>query len=267
MIVTIFETETKAYQGMQALQQLDNEGTITVHAGAVIKKNLDGTVELLKAEDQFPIGTLGGTAIGGLLGLLGGPIGVVVGATSGTIIGSFGDLYESGVSAEFVDDVSILLVPGKYAVIADVSEEWTTPLDTKMISLGGQVIRTARSDVEVEQMNSDVASLDAEISELETEMKDAKAERKAELNAKIDKLKAKRQKKIDQAKQRLEQNKKEHSAKVQNLKDKAAKARDDKKAAIEARINQINDKYEQKVAKWKTSMAEKLEDKASKLRS
>ena len=94
------------------------------------------------------------------------------------------DLYRSGVSAEFVDTVSVLLAPGKYAVIADVSEEWTTPLDMKMATLGGQVVRTTRSDVEIEQMRSDVALLDEEITELENEMKDAKDERKAELKGK-----------------------------------------------------------------------------------
>jgi uncharacterized membrane protein len=267
MIVTVFETEANAYDGMLALGQLDREGTISVHAGAVVKKNIDGTVTLLKGDDEFPIGALGGTAIGSLIGLLGGPIGVVVGATSGTLVGAFGDLYESGVSAEFVDDVSVLLEPGKYAVIADVSEEWITPLDLKMAALGGEVLRTTRSDVEIEQMRSDVAALDWEITELETEMKNANNERKAELKTKIDKLKAKRQQKIDQAKQRLEQTKKEHSAKVQNLKEKAAKAHDEKKATIEARINQINDNYEQKIAKWKNSMADKIEEKAQKLRS
>lgn len=267
MIVTIFETEAKAYDGMLALQQLDMEATITVHAGAVVKKNSDGTVTLLKGDDEFPIGAVGGTAIGGLIGLLGGPVGVFLGATSGTLVGAFADLYRSGVNAEFVDTVSVLLAPGKYAVVADVSEEWITPLDMKMANLGGQVFRTTRSDVETEQLSSDVALLDWEITELETEMKNAKDERKAELKANIDKLKAKRQHKIDQAKQRLEQTKKEHSAKVQNLKQKAAKAHDEKKAAIEARINQINDNYEQKIAKWKNSIADKLEEKALKLRS
>ena len=89
MIVTIFETEPKAYDGMFALHQLDSEGTITVHAGAVVRKNSDGTVDLLKADDEFPIGAVGGTAIGGLIGLLGGPVGVLVGATSGTLVGTF----------------------------------------------------------------------------------------------------------------------------------------------------------------------------------
>ena len=265
MIVTIFETEAKAYDGLLALKQLDTEGTITVYSAAVIRKNSDGTVELLKQKDEFPIRAVGGTAIGGLIGLLGGPVGVFVGATSGTIVGAFGDLYESGVSAEFIDDVSGLLVPGKFAVVADVSEEWISPLDIKMASLGGQVFRTTRNDVEIDQMGSDLDSFDREIDELDAEMKNSKDERKAELKAKIDKLKAKRQQKIDRAKQRLEQTKNEHDEKVQNLKQKAGNARDEKKAAIEARIKQINDKHDQTVAKWKNSMADRLENKADKL--
>ena len=41
------------------------------------------------------------------------------------------DLFAAGVNAEFVDDTAAMLTPGKCAVVADVSEEWETPVDTK----------------------------------------------------------------------------------------------------------------------------------------
>jgi uncharacterized small protein (DUF1192 family) len=48
-----------------------------------------------------------------------------------------------------------------------------------MEKLGGQVCRTTRRNVEIEQMKSDIAALDMEITQLETEMREAKDERKA----------------------------------------------------------------------------------------
>ncbi len=133
----------------------------------MIKKNAEGKTVVLKTVDDYPLATVGGTAIGSLIGLLGGPYGVIVGAATGTLVGATSDLYRSGVSAEFVDDVSAILTPGKYAVVADISEEWTTPLDVKMEKLDGQVFRTARLDVEADQLSSEMAAHDREIDTVE----------------------------------------------------------------------------------------------------
>ncbi|MFW9984530.1 MAG: hypothetical protein ACFFCB_07365, partial [Candidatus Odinarchaeota archaeon] len=60
----------------------------------------------------------------------------------------------------------------------------------------------------------------AKIEQLKKEIKNARSEQKAKLQAKIDKLEEKRQKKIEHAKQRLEQIRKKHDAKVQVLREK-----------------------------------------------
>jgi chromosome segregation ATPase len=164
-----------------------------------------------------------------------------------------------------VDEVSAILIPGKYAVIADISEEWITPLDLEMEKLHGLVFRTARLDVEADQLRWEKAVYDMQIAQLKAEMKEAKAERKAKLQATIDQLNKARQKKIEQANQQLEQIKKEHDRKVQALKEKAANARGDTKAAIDARITELNQHHQQAVAKWKNAQAEKLENAADML--
>lgn len=274
MLVVVFDSESKAYEGINALSQLDREGSITVHAVSVIKKNGEGKTVVLKTLDEFPIGTLGGTAIGSLIGLLGGPYGVVLGATTGSLVGATSDLYSAGVSAEFVDDVSVILIPGMYAIVADISEEWVTPLDLKMEKLDGVVFRTARVDVEADQLKVEIMANEIETARLEAEKKQAKEERKAKLQAKIDKLNKARKKKEEQVNQRLEQVKKEHERKVQALKEKAADARGDAKAAFDARITDLNQHHQQAVAKWKSAqaaklekMSEKLDEKAKTLRS
>ena len=119
LLVVVFNDEPKTYEGSHALKQLDNEGSISIHAEAVIKKNADGTITIKQSEDDFPIRTVGGTAIGSLIGLLEGPVGLAVGATAGLLAGSIGDLHVAGVDAEFVDEVAATLTPGKCAVIAE----------------------------------------------------------------------------------------------------------------------------------------------------
>jgi uncharacterized membrane protein len=84
MLVVVLNDEAKAYEASRALNQLDREGSITVHAESVITKNTDGTVTVKEADGDFPIRTVGGTAIGSLIGLLGGPAGLAAGALAGT---------------------------------------------------------------------------------------------------------------------------------------------------------------------------------------
>lgn len=265
MLVVVFDNEPKAYEGSRALNQLDAEGSITIYAQAVIKNDGKGTVSVKETDGDFPIRTVGGTALGSLIGVLGGPIGFGVGAVAGSFVGMLGDIYAAGVNTDFVSDVSATLTPGKCAVVADVSEEWVTPVDTRMEASGGVVFRSLKSAVEDDLRARDVADLKQEIAQLKAEHTQARAERKAKIQAKIDGLNAKLQEKIDQAKQRSEQIKSETEAKLQALQAKAAKAQGDRKAAFDARIAQIREEYEQRSRRLKSLAAEQLRHAAGRL--
>ena len=265
MLVAVFDNERNTYEGSRALNQLDAEGSITIHAESVIKKDANGKVSVMQAEGDFPVRTVGGTAIGSLIGLLGGPVGFGIGAVDGALAGSIGDLYVAGVNADFLDDVSAVLTPGKCAVVADVSEEWVTPVDSRMEAVGGVVFRSLKTTVEDDQRARDVAELKEEIAQLKAENAQARAERKAKLQARIDALNAKLQEKLDQAKQRSEQIKGETEAKVQALQKRAAKAQGDAKKAIDGRVAQIQGEYEERSRRLKGLAAEQLRKAAAQL--
>ncbi|MGO9994939.1 MAG: DUF1269 domain-containing protein [Steroidobacteraceae bacterium] len=236
MLVVVFKDEKAAYEGAKVLADLDAEGSIAIHAQAVIQKNTDGTVSTKRVDDTYPIRTFGGTAIGSLIGLLAGPIGFGVGAAVGAITGLIGDIYSSGVDADFLADVSTTLTPGKCAVVADVSEEWVTPVDTRMEPIGGVVFRTLRTTAENDRSSREAAARRAELDQLKAEHAKAHADRKAKLQAKIDQLNARLQKNLERARARSEQSKRELQAKVEALQKKAAREKGDAKAAIDAQI-------------------------------
>jgi uncharacterized membrane protein len=265
MLVAVFDNESSTYEGSRALNQLDAEGSITIHAESVIKKDANGKVSVMQADGDFPVRTVGGTAIGSLIGLLGGPVGLGIGAVTGALAGNIADLYVAGVNAEFLDDVSATLTPGKCAVVTDVSEEWVTPVNSRMEALGGVVFRSPKATVEDDQRARDVAEVKAEIAELKAEHAQARADRKAKLQTRIDELNAKLQEKFDQGKQRAEQIRAETEAKVQALQKKAAKAQGDAKAAIDTRIAQIRAEYEERSKRLKGLAAEQLKKAASQL--
>src|SRR5258708_20491144 len=101
MLVVIFDEESKAYEGSRALNELDRDGIVAIHAESVIQKNADGTVTEKRTEGNFPIRTIGGTAIGSLLGLLGGPVGFGIGAAICPTPGTNTDLYVAHLTSEF----------------------------------------------------------------------------------------------------------------------------------------------------------------------
>ena len=144
MIVVVFANESKAVEGLQALWELDREGDISVYAEQIVAKEPSGAVRLIDNPDMSSFPMIGGGAgVGALIGLLGGPVGALVGATAGALIGTLTDVEESGVTNEFVDDVTKTLTQGKAALVADISEERVTPVDVRMERIGGVVFRRA----------------------------------------------------------------------------------------------------------------------------
>jgi uncharacterized membrane protein len=265
MLVAVFDNESKAYEGSRALAQLDVDGSIAVHAQAVIKKNPDGTATVKEFNDEFPVGSVAGTTVGSLIGLIEGPVGLAVGATAGLFAGMVRDLYAAGVGAEFVDDAAAMLIPGKCAVVANVSEEWETPVDNKIEALGGIVIRAPKQTVEQDQRAREAAGLREEINQLKMEYAKAHADRKAKLKARIDKLEATLQSKVDEAKQRSEHMKQEAEAKIQALKKKAQNTQGEIKATLDARVTRIQQDYEASQARVKHLFAEQLKAAAARL--
>lgn len=229
MLVVVFDNESKAYEAKKALQQLDAEGSISVYGYAVLAKAADGTGSVKQGDDVGPLGTLAGTALGSLIGLLGGPAGVAIGAASGLTAGATVDLHNARISDDFIDDVNKMLLPNKVALVAEIEEDWTTPVDTSMEQIGGTVFRRALSDVEDTVDDEDVAAIKADMAQMKAEHAQARADRKAKLQEKINQLNSKLQAHLQKAKEQREAAARDAQVKADILKAKAkafaAKAR------------------------------------------
>ena len=225
MLVVVFDNEPKAYEGKQALLDLDGEGSISVYAYAVLAKRGDGTTTVKQGDDMGPLGTLLGTSFGSLIGLLGGPVGLAVGAASGFVAGAGADLDNARIGDDFIEDVTKVLTPNKVAVVAEVEEDWTTPVDTRMEAIGGTVFRRALSQVRDTVDNEEIAAMKADLAQMKAEMAKAHADRKAKLQDKINRLDSKIQAQLQKAKERREAAERQAQAKIQVLKAKAAAAK------------------------------------------
>jgi uncharacterized membrane protein len=222
MLVVIFDTEAKAYEGKKAIGQLESEGSIVVYAYAVIGRNADGTTTVKQSDEPGPLGTLLGTSVGALIGLLGGPVGFAVGAVAGLVAGGSVDLNYARIGEDFVDDVRQQLQTNKFALVAEIQEDWTTPVDTRMEAIGGKVFRRALSEVKQTVNDEDVAAMKADLAQMKAEHAKAQADRKAKLNEKINQLDTKIQAQLEKSKQQRLAAEAQAKAKVEVLKTKAA---------------------------------------------
>jgi uncharacterized membrane protein len=225
MLVVVFENEGKAYEGAKVLRQLDLEGSITVFAHAVVVKNPDGAVIARERDDQGPYGLLVGTALGALLGTLGGLAGIGIGGTLGLVAGGAVDLHNAWVAEDFVDDVAKALLPGRAAVVAEIEEDETGPVDTQMEAAGGTVFRRALSEVKHFIEDDHIAAIKADLAQMRAEHAQARAEQKAKLQDKINQLDSRLQGLLQKAKERREAAEREQRAKVELLQKKAAAAK------------------------------------------
>ena len=225
MLVVVFDNESKAYEGKKALMQLDIDGSISVYAHAMVVKNADGTTTVRESDDRGPLGTLVGTTLGSLIGLLGGPAGFAIGAAVGFLGGGTLDLDKARIGEDLVDDVAAVLLPNKAAVVAEIEEDWTSPVDTRMEAIGGTIFRRALSEVKHTIHDEHIAAIKADLAQMKAEHAEAHADRKGKLQEKINQLDSKLQARLQKAKEQRQAAEREAQAKAELLKAKAAVAK------------------------------------------
>lgn len=265
MLVAVFDTESTAYEGLRALEGLHRSGDITVYGTAVIAKDSAGKVEMKQEVDGGVPATAVGIFAGGLLGLLAGPVaaaagataaaaggaalaGAYVGAAGGAMSGALVDLTRYGFSADFIDEVSRDLVPGKAALLAEIDETWLIPVDTQIGRLGGIVFRRSTTEAIEDQLEREAVEIDAEMQELDKEMAQADAETKAALERQKERTKQRAESVRTKVTESLERAKNEREAKIHALQDQMAHAKEERKADIQHRIDEVNADYERRHA-------------------
>jgi|SRR5271157_309876 len=249
LIVIVFDNQTKAFAGLEALRELDRDGEISLFAAQIAAKEPDGGVRVIDNPNDVDFPVIGvSTLLGTLVGVLGGPIGLLGGAAAGALIGSIVELGHAGVTDEFINDIATAMTPGKVAVVADIAEEWVTPLDTRMERIGGVVLRRARTLVKNLQDDRDAAAHRVEMEQLQAERAQARGERLAKIDAKIDNLRARLETALERRRFKMQLRQQQREAEIRALQAKADKAEGEIRRRQEARIAELRRDYEEKSA-------------------
>jgi uncharacterized membrane protein len=253
-VVTIFSDETKAYEGLHELQKLHREGTVAVYGTVVAQRGADGKLVTKQRNDEGPLGMGVGTLVGALIGLFGGPVGMAVGVVAGGIAGTVRDVFHAQVSDEFLEEVQRDLTPGKFAVIAEVSEDWIAPIDVRMEAHGGTVVRERREDFIDDMLERKANARRAEFAQWKAELQSKKVERmESNLSAKVQHAREKLERTAEQARERLGTTKQELDAKLAALEEQAATAKPEVKTRVTQRIAELRKDFERRESKLQTA--------------
>jgi uncharacterized membrane protein len=250
MLVAVLPNEKSAYEARNALSALEKEGSIALYAVAVVAKDAAGPVSVKQEADQGPLGTTVGLLTGTLIGLIGGPAGVAVGGVLGAYGGGMFDLVRVGIGTDFVNEVANSIKPGKVAVIAEIDEDWVTPVDSRMEALGAEVFRRPRTEVVDDQISAEQDGLEQEIVELKAEVSQAHGEAKAKVEKRLDAANARLVGLQSRARTSIENEKRQVDAKLRALQDRTAKAMGDAKAGFQRRLEKVRKSWEHMQEKW-----------------
>jgi len=259
--VIVFSEEQQAYEGLEALQQLHAEGSLTVYGTRVVARDADGTVRILKPSDEGPVGLGVGALVGGLVGLFGGPVGAAVGVAVGGAAGGVRDELHMIMSDDFLDRVEQTLAPGKFAVVAEIAEQWVAPLDLRIGKLGGKVVREERDSLAVDLLEQRMTARRAALAQRKAERARARAEEAAQragsaasamersLELEIEDARWALTRMINSAEKRVDQMEQELTAKVKALEAQAAGAKPWVKSYVDARIAEMRKEYAERKQK------------------
>ncbi len=162
MLTAVFDTVPEALKGVIFLKELHRAGDITLHTTAVIAKDSSGRISINQAAEREFNGTKLDLLFGILLGALGGLAGLAIGGSIGGLVGLIFDLARTGISVDFLKQASSTLAPGKAALLAEIRETSTVPVDIKLAKLGGHIYRKPRSEFVDEQLMDELDTINVD---------------------------------------------------------------------------------------------------------
>ena len=154
VIVAAFKVESEGFQALSELRQAVADETYLVSAAALVKKEKDVCTYL----DGFDTGahTRNDAMIGGLLGmtigLIAGPLGVLLGGSYGTLIGMTADMGDAALELSMLDQIADKLDDGMVALVALSIEENDDAIDA-MLSKFDTVIARFDADAVAEEVD------------------------------------------------------------------------------------------------------------------
>jgi uncharacterized membrane protein len=142
-----FSDDATGYEALSKLKELDSQGQVALAGAAVVVRG-EGVKD--EVDDTGYTGTATGGLVGLIIGVLGGPFGILPGGATGVLVGSLFDLDDADDTESILSDISRSARVGHTALLAEVSEQSPEVVDAAIQRLGGTAVHRSVEDVEAE---------------------------------------------------------------------------------------------------------------------
>lgn len=157
ILIAAFTKEKAGKAVLKALKEAKKEKQVYFDAAAVVTQDADGDVHYSETDDMTTgRGASWGAAVGGVIGILGGPLGVVGAAGAGALIGGMASHGDGGFADDSLKQLGTALKPGTSAVITVSNQDF---------------IKTKRNEANEENIRATITNLSEKIS---TQLNDGK---------------------------------------------------------------------------------------------
>jgi uncharacterized membrane protein len=150
VILAAFKDENAADAALEQLKAAKKEHLIEIQNVAVLRKDQDGKLHIKEPTDMGAgRGAVIGGVLGGLTGLVFGPIGLA--AVGGAAIGGvIARLRDSGFKDDRLRQLGENLQPGSSAILAVIEHIWVLELQAELEKAGAEVV--------TEELGADIAA-------------------------------------------------------------------------------------------------------------
>lgn len=206
ILAALFEVESEGYQALSMLSQKPVTENAVILQMALVKREgqnftvLDSFDSGINTRDDMVIGGL----VGGLLGVLGGPIGVLLMGSYGALTGSILDTEDAIYSISLMETVANKLQDGTVALVALTDETEEADLDAALSPFKAEVWRYDAAQIAAQVEEAEMIRREMERqarqqlrAEKKADFQQKVEEKRLKLSAQFDEFKAKFQKEED----------------------------------------------------------------------
>ena len=152
VVLANYKVESEAYQALSELKRDTANANYTISQAMIVKREngklnvMDGFVNGLTTGDDTWMGGM----LGGLIGILGGPIGVLLGGSFGMLVGGAVNAGEMAGDTSLLEKAGDSIADGETAIILLAQEEYETALTAKLNDFDVSITRLDAAEVAVE---------------------------------------------------------------------------------------------------------------------
>jgi uncharacterized membrane protein len=140
VVLAVFDDQAAASKAYQDLNKAEKDKKVDLENVVLIHKEAAGKIDVKEAAEKIS-GEVGiGALVGGALGLLAGPVGVITFGAAGAVLGGLSaKLDDVGFDDNRLEMLGETLEPGKSAILAVLESQYRDKLVQELKNRGAQV--------------------------------------------------------------------------------------------------------------------------------